>query len=87
MNIILIYDATENKCNKLKKICNNYLNHVQNSVFEGDITNSKLMELCQKIEKIIDYERDSIIIYSINNPKWIKKKIIGIEKNEISNFI
>lgn len=87
MNIILIYDITDNKCSKIKKECNKYLNHVQNSVFEGDLTLSKLTELKQNLDKIVDNERDSIIIYSINNPKWIKKDIIGIEKNKMDNFI
>lgn len=87
MNIVLIYDVTDNKCSKIKKECNKYLNHVQNSVFEGDLSLSKLTELKQNLDKIIDNEKDSIIIYSINNPKWIKKDIIGIEKNKMDNFI
>ena len=87
MNVILMYDVTDNKCSKVKKTCNKYLNHVQNSVFEGDITNSKLLELIMELNKFIDKENDSIIIYKIGNPKWIKKEILGIEKNSHDNFI
>jgi CRISPR-associated protein Cas2 len=87
MNVVLIYDITENKCSKVKKCCNKYLNHVQNSVFEGDITSSKLMELENELKTIIDKETDSVIIYKINNPKWINKNILGIEKNSHDNFI
>jgi CRISPR/Cas system-associated endoribonuclease Cas2 len=35
MNVLLVYDVTDKKCNKIKKVCNKYLNHIQNSVFEG----------------------------------------------------
>lgn len=87
MNIILIYDVTENKCNKLKKICNKYLHHVQNSVFEGDLSNAVLLKLINEVDILIDKTKDSIIIYTIDNPKWIDKKIIGVEKNSIDNFI
>ncbi len=87
MFIILVYDITDSKSNKFKKLCNKYLHRVQNSVFEGEITSSKLKELKNKLNNIVDKENDSILIYSIDNNKWIEKEIIGIEKNEISNFI
>ncbi len=87
MRIILIYDVSEIKCGKVQKMCNKYLNRVQNSVFEGDITKSKLIELKLKLSKIINEKLDSIIIYVINNPKWIQKEILGVEKNGITNFI
>lgn len=87
MKIILVYDISEQKNSKIMKICQRYLNHVQNSVFEGDLSSVLLKELNSELLKLINKERDSIIIYTINNPKWVDKKILGIEKNEISNFI
>ena len=82
-----MYDVSEKKCSKLKKICDNYLNHIQNSVYEGELSNLLLKELKHKLDSIIDRDKDSIIIYTINNPKWLVKDIIGIEKNNCSNFI
>jgi CRISPR-associated protein Cas2 len=87
MKIILIYDVSENKTEKIRKECNKYLNWIQNSVFEGDITKSKLMELIANIKCKINCDTDSIIIFKINNSDWIDKEIIGLEKNVISNFI
>lgn len=87
MRIILIYDVTEGKCEKIRKECNKYLNWIQNSVFEGTITNAKLLELTNSLKKKINLETDSIIIFKINNESWINKEIIGNEKNEISTFI
>ena len=49
--------------------------------------------VCKELYKMghevlaIDTNEDSIIIYTIGNPKWIYKKIIGVEKNEQSNII
>ena len=87
MKIILIYDMTDNKSDKIKKICRKYLNHIQFSVFEGLITKSTLIELKSKLNNVIEKDKDSIIIYIVDNKKWLKKEIIGKEKNEISNFI
>jgi CRISPR-associated protein Cas2 len=87
MRIILVYDISNHKNSKVMKLCQMYLNHVQNSVFEGELTVSYLKELIEKLRKIINKEKDSILIYTISNPKWMNKEIIGIEKNEISNFL
>lgn len=87
MRTILIYDITDDKCDKIKKICGKYLHRIQNSVFEGDITESYMKKLINELKKIYNKEKDSIIIYTINNPNWLNKTILGIEKNEIDNFL
>ena len=45
MYCILIYDVEAKKTVKLLKLCRKYLNWIQNSVFEGNITEVKLKEL------------------------------------------
>jgi CRISPR-associated protein Cas2 len=62
MYVILVYDMGEKRVVKMLKLCRQYLNWIQNSVFEGEITNVKLQELLFKAKKIIDIEEDSIII-------------------------
>lgn len=87
MQIILVYDVSEQKSEKIRKLCNKYLHRVQNSVFEGTLTKSSLQELKNKLILKIDKNKDSILIYTIENEKWIDKEVIGIEKNEIDNFL
>ena len=38
MYIILVYDVNKRRVSKVRKVCAKYLHHVQNSVFEGNIT-------------------------------------------------
>ena len=68
------------------KRCKEYLEHVQNSVFEGDITDANLKELKMKIRDIIKQEEDSVIIYYLWSTNY-KKEILGINKNEMENII
>ena len=86
MRIILIYDVSAERVNKVMKVCREYLEHVQNSVFEGDITDSNFKELTSKLKSIIDQNIDSIIIYHLWISKY-NKEIIGIEKRNNDNFI
>ncbi len=69
------------------KLCRKYLNWIQNSVFEGEISEVKLKELSLRAEKIMDLENDSLIIFSSRSEKWLDKQIIGKERSSIDNFL
>ena len=87
MYIILMYDVNQKRVAKMLKLCRKYLNWIQNSVFEGEITDVKLIELKYKAEEIMDMETDSLIIFKTRQEKWLDKEIIGKERSEIDNFI
>jgi CRISPR-associated protein Cas2 len=87
MYVILVYDVGEKRVGKILKLCRKYLNWIQNSVFEGDITEVKLKELMYLSKKIIDEETDSIILFKSRDEKWLNKEIIGVERNKTDNFL
>ena len=59
MYVIAMYDVGEKRVGKMLKLFRRYLNWIQNSVFEGEITEVKLNELKIKARKIMDEETDS----------------------------
>jgi CRISPR-associated protein Cas2 len=87
MYVILVYDCGEKRVGKMLKLCRKYLNWIQNSVFEGDISEVKLKELSLRAEKIMDLDNDSLIIFSSRSEKWLDKQIIGKERSSIDNFL
>lgn len=87
MFVILFYDFGERRVAKALKVCRKYLNWVQNSVFEGDITNANFMKLKYELTSFMDEDVDSLIVYSFNSMKYSKREVIGIEKNKISNIL
>ncbi|MCL4122209.1 UNVERIFIED_CONTAM: hypothetical protein GTU68_021293 [Idotea baltica] len=87
MYVILVYDIGEKRVTKMLKLCRQYLNWIQNSVFEGEITEVKLKELLLKAKKIMDEGHDSVIIFKSRNAKWLEKEVIGNEKNELNQFL
>ena len=60
--IYLIYDIKEERVNKIFKICKKYLEHYQNPVFKGEISESNILKLKNEINKIINKDEDSILI-------------------------
>jgi len=68
------------------KLLRKYMNWVQNSVFEGELSDSQIEKLKHEIKKLINPNEDSVIIYAMEE-KWLGRDIIGLEKKEIGNII
>lgn len=87
MYVILVYDIDQKRVGKMLKLCRQYLNWIQNSVFEGEISEVKLKELKMRAKIIMEADYDSIIIFKSRQEKWLEKEVVGKEKNELDNFI
>ncbi len=87
MYIILVYDMDTKRVGRMLKLCRQYLNWIQNSVFEGDLTEVKLKELLHKAKSIMKEETDSIIVFKSRQEKWLEKQVIGKEKNKLDNIL
>lgn len=87
MYVILVYDIEEKRVGKMLKLCRRYLNWIQNSVFEGEITEVKLKELVHFAKEIMHSDKDSIIIFKSREGRWLNKQVIGLEKNGLDNLL
>jgi CRISPR-associated protein Cas2 len=86
MYLIVTYDINEERVNKVRKILRRYLNWVQNSVFEGEITEAKLEKCKMELSFVIDKDEDSIYFYLIENKNNVNKSTLGIDKNITDNI-
>ncbi len=87
MYVIVVYDVGEKRVGKMLKLCRRYLNWIQNSVLEGEITEVKMKELQHKMKEIMVEKEDSVIVFSSRNEIYLKKQIIGLEKGKIDVFL
>jgi len=87
MYVILVYDVGEKRVGKMLKLCRKYLHWIQNSVFEGEITEVKLKELVHLSKQIMDTDTDSVILFKSRDEKWLYKEIIGTERSSTDNFL
>lgn len=87
MYVILVYDIGEKRVGKMLKLCRKYLNWIQNSVFEGEISDVKLKELTMSAKSIMDISVDSMIIFSNRTGYYMDKKIVGKERMKLDNFL
>ncbi len=78
MLVLITYDVEttssqgRKRLRKVAKICTNYGQRVQNSVFECVVDPAQLQTIKYRIEEVIDKEKDSIRYYYLGN-NWSGK--------------
>ena len=77
----------QKRVGKMLKLCRRYVNWIQNSVFEGEITEVKLKELKLKAKEIMDLDYDSLIIFNTGNKRWLNKEVVGKERSSLDIFL
>lgn len=83
MLILITYDvSTSNttgarRLRRVAKLCQNYGQRVQNSVFECEISSAELLQLKKKMLEIIDQEKDSIRYYNLGKNFATKIEHVG----------
>ena len=92
MYVILVYDILcddkgKKVLPKIFKICKKYLVHIQNSVFEGDLSKSNAIALKKELAQYVRKDKDSVIMFYTREERWLNKEFLGIEEDKTSNFL
>ena len=92
MYVVLVYDISQDNNGQRRwshvfKICKKYLTHIQNSVFEGEISKVQLAKLQQELKPNIDKAMDSVIIFKSRQEKWLDKEFWGKGDDKTSFFL
>lgn len=83
MLVLVTYDVStetqsgKRRLAKVAKVCVNYGQRVQNSVFECIVDAAEAREMKAKLEKLIDKDKDSLRFYNLGNNYKTKVEHIG----------
>lgn len=82
MYVVLVYDISledrgQRRWSHVFKISKKYLSHIQNSVFERELTKVQLEKLKQELKPYIDMDKDSVVLFKSRQEKWLDKEFLG----------
>lgn len=89
MQVLITYDVEtvspegRKRLRQIAKVCIDYGQRVQNSVFELNIYPADLIKIKSKLNDIIDSKKDSIRIYNLGK-NW-EKRVETMGKNDSYN--
>jgi len=86
MYTIVVYDVEVEKNRNVLKFLRTRLSWIQNSVFEGELTESEMREVEKRLSKMTS-EQDSVVIYKMSSEKYVDKSVIGQEKGSSDRII
>ena len=87
MYVILVYDVKQQRVGRMLKLCRRYLHWIQNSVFEGEISEVKLAELLSKTRSLLDEDEDSVILFKSRTQQWLEKEVVGRERSPLGTML
>ena len=89
MQVLITYDvetvtpAGKKRLRQVAKVCLDYGQRVQNSVFELNIYPADLVEIKSELERIIDPQKDSIRIYNLGK-NW-ERRVESLGRDDTYN--
>ncbi|MEK3713206.1 CRISPR-associated endonuclease Cas2 [Paenibacillus sp. FSL R7-0333] len=87
MLVLITYDVSttssvgQSRLRRVAKVCQNYGQRVQNSVFECIVDAAQFTELKLKLKDIIDLKEDSLRFYQLGNNYKNKVEHVGIKES------
>ena len=84
--VVIVYDVQADRTRILLKFLRRYLTHVQNSVFEGQVTEGDLERIRNGIEERLE-PSESTIVYELSSEKLLDRTVFGEDPTKDQRFL
>lgn len=83
---IIVYDVQADRTPKFLKYLRRYLTHVQNSVFEGELTEGTLVEVKETLQSMLE-EGESVMVYRMDSESYVERSVYGDDPMDDQQFL
>ncbi len=87
MYVLIVYDVEVKRVTKVHKFLKRHLHWVQNSVFEGELTDAQIETVRVGLRRLLNDENDSVLLYTARDQRWLARESIGRERGEVGNLL
>jgi CRISPR-associated protein Cas2 len=87
MYVLIVYDVEVKRVTKVHKFLKRHLHWVQNSVFEGELTDAQIETVKAGLKRLLDDDADSALLYTARDRRWLTRESVGRERGEIGNML
>ena len=87
MYVLIVYDVEVARVTKVHKFLKRHLHWVQNSVFEGELTEAQIETVKAGLKRLLNDETDSVLLYTARDARWLTRESLGHERSDIGNLL
>ncbi|MGC9443494.1 MAG: CRISPR-associated endonuclease Cas2 [Candidatus Methanospirareceae archaeon] len=80
MFVIIVYDMGVARVSKLCQYLRRSMDWVQNSVFEGELTDAEYKRIQHDVKELMEADVDSVRFYRFRTKDQVKIETLGVEK-------
>jgi CRISPR-associated protein Cas2 len=84
--LIVVYDVQADRTPKFLKYLRQYLVHVQNSVFEGELTAGQAAEVESTLEEMLE-PGESVMVYRMAGESYVERSVYGDDPMDDQQFL
>ena len=84
--VVVVYDVQADRTHRFLKFLRQYLTHVQNSVFEGDVTEGDIETIKHRLKSMLEAD-ESVIVYRMSSGKYVDRTVYGEDPAEDDQFL
>ena len=84
--VVVVYDVQADRTPKFLKYLRRYLTHVQNSVFEGQLTAGTFEEVQGTLESMLE-SGESVMIYRMSSESYVDRTVFGEDPMDDQQFL
>jgi len=85
MHVIVVYDVPSERTRIYRKLLRRRLQHLQQSVFYGELTEGQVTEMKNEIEDELESD-DSVVVFESTNPAAFTHTTFGASDDPGSRF-
>jgi CRISPR-associated protein Cas2 len=87
MFVIIVYDMGVERVTKICQYLRRSMDWVQNSVFEGELTDAEYKRIQHDVKELIEADVDSVRFYTFRTKEQVKIETLGVEKADIGCIV
>lgn len=84
--VVAVYDVQADRTRLFLNFLRRYLTHVQNSVFEGEISEGDLEKVNQQLKSMLE-PGESVIVYRMSSESYVSRTVYGEDPTEGNQFL
>lgn len=84
--VVVVYDMQAERTRLALNFLRQYLTHVQNSVFEGEVTTGDLETISHELSDLLEPD-ESAIIYEVSSESYVDRTVIGEDPTDDARFL